>query len=75
MRTLKHRLGQFIFVVSLIVFAMFFAGWQNPIKILFFIGLAGMVLGFWMMRQSSAPSEPSNRFRTLRKYMDKSKKK
>ena len=74
MRTLKHRLGQFLFVIGLILFIIFFAQGQNPWPIFFFTGLAGMILGFLMMRGTRVPSESSERFRTVRKYMQKPKK-
>ena len=77
MRSLKYRLGQFFFVIGLMLLVIFFFQGQNPYPLFFFAGVAGIVLGFYLMRQTRTPSdhsEPPERFRTVRKMMQKSKK-
>ncbi len=77
MRSLKHRLGQFFFVIGLLLLAIFFFQGQHPYPLFFFAGVGGMALGFYMMRQTRMPSEhsePPERFKTVRKMMQKPKK-
>jgi len=74
MRTLKYRLGQFCLVIGLMLLVVFFLQGQNPTPLFFFAGLGGAVLGLLLMRRTHAPSEPSERFRSVRKYLERPKK-
>lgn len=71
--SLKRRVGQFFFFISLIVLVVFFATVQaqQPQYELFLVGLVGIVLGgaLTLRNRTSAPSV--ERFRTLRTAQSK----
>jgi cadmium resistance protein CadD (predicted permease) len=66
--SLKGRIGQFFFFISLIVLVFFFATVQaqQPQYELFLAGLVGIVLGGVLTLRNRTSAPPVERFRTLR---------
>ena len=70
----RGRLGQFILVIGLIVFAVFLVSDQtaSPQFGLCLVGVLTIVLGVWMIwRDHKPPVTETTRFRSYRKYQQK----
>jgi cadmium resistance protein CadD (predicted permease) len=67
------RIGQFFFLVGLLVMFVFFASYmsETPKYNLFLIGLGSIFLGVFIMVRSRKPSGESERFRHIRKLRKK----
>ncbi len=65
--TLTARIGRFFLFAGFVLLVLFFASdlANAPRFNLFFIGLAGIVVGILMLRRGRIPQEPSGRFRIL----------
>ena len=70
---MNTRIGQFFFLIGLLVLFTFFASYMNatPYYSLFLIGLGSTFLGVIMMIRSRKPSGESERFRRIRKLRKK----
>lgn len=75
--TLTGRVGRFFLFFGLFLLVIFFASdlADAPRFNLFFLGLAGVVIGILMIRQGREPTEASGRFRLLRRLFGGGKKK
>ena len=70
----RGRLGQFILVIGLIVFAVFLVSDQtaSPQFGLCLVGVLTMVLGIWLIwRDHKPPATEISRFRSYHKYQQK----
>ena len=66
--SLTRRLGQFFFIVGLVLLIIFAATLQSgdPQFSLFLPGLFGFALGFLLIWRGREPGEPSDRFHSWR---------
>jgi hypothetical protein len=71
--TVSGRLGQFFFIVGLVLLIIFFATQRSgdPQYGLFLPGLAGFALGVLLIWRGRSPGEPSDRFRSWREAQSK----
>ena len=67
------RVGQFFFLVGLLVMFVFFASFvtATPHYNLFLIGLGSVLIGAFIMVKSRKPPGESERFRRIRKLRKK----
>jgi hypothetical protein len=76
--TVTNRIGTYLFMLGIVLIFLFIfsdiAG--SPSFGFFFFGLLCLILGFvlWWKYPAPPPSEPSERFRLLKKIMKKEKK-
>ena len=73
----RSKLGQFAFVVGLILTAVFFAAGEGRGMAVGYLlsGLVLMFLGGYLYFRSGKPADPNTaRFRTLRKYRERKTK-
>jgi hypothetical protein len=71
---MKYKFGQFFLIIGLILLILFFTNTsETPPAAFFFMGLVGTIGGIYMMWRGRKPPEPSGRFRSLRKMIDKKK--
>jgi len=76
MRAFKSQIGQYFLVIGVIMLAVFFVTdqSQNPQFLLFFGGLVVGGFGFFLMWGSrSSRTDESARFRSVRRYRQKSR--
>jgi hypothetical protein len=69
------RIGQFFFLVGLLVMFVFSASFMNetPDFKIFLIGLGSILLGMYIMIRNRVRSSESERFRRIRKMRAKKK--
>jgi hypothetical protein len=74
--TLTGRVGRFFFLFGGLLLLIFFASdlAESPRFNLFFFGLLSVVVGLIMIRRGRIPPEPSGRFRMLRTWRQRGKK-
>ncbi len=76
MQIKKGRVGLFLLVIGLVLFAIFFttSGANNPQLGFFFSGLLFAAVGVYLMWRDAKPPPPSSRFRVFKQFKRKEKK-